>query len=352
MRRLGADGVPALIVGVGENRRIVPASALFGSMTVRLARLKAATRAYRFISKEIFMFTRRAIMKTTLAAGTAAVFAPEGTGYAAGGLSWKHFPAGETGFFRAPVLITGASEAVLIDGSFTFPDGRALADAIKATGKKLTTIYVSQSDPDYYFSLKPIKNAFPEARVIAASETVTAIKGSAEKKLAIWGPQLKENGPQTLADVVIPEVFNNKTLSVDGETIEIVEAEGLANRRYLFVPSLNAVFGGVMLFAGVHVWTADTATKEQRAAWLANLTKIAARKPTIAVPGHMTPESPTDLTGLEHTRAYLAAFDEELAKAKDSAALQAAMTTRFPGLGMGIALDIGSKVATGEMKWG
>ena len=268
------------------------------------------------------MFTRRAIIKTALASGAAAVFAPAGLGHAAGGLSWKHIPAGEKGFFRAPVLITGASEGLLIDGGFTFPDGRAVVDAIKATGKRLTTIYVSQSDPDYYFSLKPIKTAFPEARVIAASETVAAIKGSVEKKLAVWGPQLKENGPQTLADIVVPEVFDGKTLSVDGETVEIVNAEGLANRRYLFVPSLNAVFGGVMIFAGVHVWTADTQTKEQRAAWLANLAKIAARKPAIVVPGHMTPASPTDIAGVEQTRAYLAAFEDELAKAKDAAGTQ------------------------------
>ena len=298
------------------------------------------------------MFTRRTIMKTTLAAGVAAVFAPAGLGHAAAGLSWKHFPAGENGFFRAPVLVSGATEAVLIDGGFTFPDGKALADAIKATGKKLTTIYVSQSDPDYYFGLKPIKDAFPDARVIAASETVAAIKASVDKKLAVWGPQLKENGPQTLADVVIPEVFDDKTLTIDGETIEIVSAEGLANRRYLFVPSLNAVFGGVMIFAGVHVWTADTPTKELRAAWIANLEKIAARKPAIVVAGHMTPQSPTDLSGVEHTKAYLIAFEEELAKAKDAAALKSAMESRFPGLGMGVALDIGSKVATGEMKWG
>lgn len=298
------------------------------------------------------MFTRRTIMKTTLAAGAAAVFAPEGTGHAAGGLSWKNLPAGPKGFFRAPVLITGASEAVLIDGGFTYSDGRVVADAIKATGKKLTTIYVSQADPDYYFSLKPIKEAFPEARVIAASDTVAAINGNVEKKLAVWGPQLKENGPQTLADVVIPKAFDDKKLTVDGETIEIVDAEGLANRRYLFVPSLNAVFGGVMIFAGVYVWTADSPTKEQRAAWIANLDKIAARKPAIVVPGHMTPDAPTDLSGVAHTKAYLVAFEEELAKAKDSAALKSAMEARFPGLGMGVALDIGSKVATGEMKWG
>ncbi|MGO7482903.1 MBL fold metallo-hydrolase [Rhizobium ruizarguesonis] len=298
------------------------------------------------------MFTRRTIMKTTLAAGATAVFAPAGLGHAAGSLTWKHFPAGQNGFFRAPVLVFGAKEAVLIDGGFTLPDGKTVADAIKATGKTLTTIYISQSDPDYYFSLGPIKAAFPDAKVIAASATVDAIKGSVEKKLAVWGPQLKENGPQTLADVVIPEAFDEKTLTIDGETIEIVDAEGLANRRYLFVPSLNAVFGGVLIFNGVHVWTADTNSAELRAAWVANLEKIAARKPAIVVAGHMTPDAPTDLSGVEHTIAYLKAFEEELAKTKDSAALKAAMEARFPGLGMGVALDIGAKVATGEMKWG
>jgi glyoxylase-like metal-dependent hydrolase (beta-lactamase superfamily II) len=275
---------------------------------------------------------------------------PAGSGGAAG-LTWKHFPAGPNGFFRAPVLVSGTSEAVLIDGGFTLSDGQALASAITATGKRLTTIYVSQSDPDYYFGLRPVKQAFPEARVIAAQQTLAAITANVEKKLAVWGPQLKENGPQTLADVVLPEVFDGKTLSVDGETIEIVDADGLANRRYLWVPSLQAVFGGVLIFSGVHVWTADTPTKQQRAAWMANLDKISARNPRVVVPGHMAPNAGTDLAGVGHTRAYLAAFEEELAKAKDSATLNAAMKARFPGLGMDVAIDIGAKVTTGEMKW-
>lgn len=292
-------------------------------------------------------------MKTTLAAGATAVFAAVDVGHAADAkLTWKHFAAGPNGFFRAPVLLAGTTEAVLIDGGVSYPDGRALAEAIKATGKKLTTIYVSQSDPDYYFSLKPVREAFPNARVLAASATLAAIKGNVEKKLAVWGPQLKENGPQTLADVVLPEPFDGASLTVDGETIEIVNAEGLANRRYLFLPSLNAVFGGLMIFSGVHVWTADTPTKEQRAAWIANLDKIAARKPLVVVPGHMDPSAAVDLSAVEHTRKYLIAFDEELAKAADAAALKAAMEARFPNLGMGVALDIGSKVAKGEMKWG
>ncbi len=267
-------------------------------------------------------------------------------------LTFKHLPAGPNGFFRAPVLVSGDTEAVLIDGGFTYADGRATVEAIQATGKNLTTIYVSQSDPDFYFSLKPIKAAFPNARVIAASDTIAAIHGNIEKKLAVWGPQLNDNGPQTLADIVMPEAFDAASFSVDGQTIEIINATDLANRRYIFVPSLNAIFGGVMIFSGTHVWTADTASAELRRAWIANLDAMAARNPAVVVAGHMNVEAAIDASAIAHTKNYLIAFDEELAKATDSATLKAAMEARFPNLGLAVALDIGSKVALGEMKWG
>ncbi|MBU2961613.1 MBL fold metallo-hydrolase [Citreicella sp. C3M06] len=295
---------------------------------------------------------RRDILKLTTAAGAAAMMAP-GLSFAdANGLTWTHFPAGENGFFRAPILVQGATEAVLIDGGFPLPDGRALAKDIRATGKSLTTIYISQSDPDFYFSLRPIVESFPEARVIAASETVAAINANVAKKVETWGPQLGENGPATVAEVVIPEADDNRTLTVDGHSIEIVPAEGLANRRYLWIEDLQAVFGGVMVFSGVHVWTADTPTKEQRAAWIANLDAIVARNPRVIVPGHMTPDAPMGLDGVQFTKNYLLAIEEELDKADGSEELIAAMTARYPDLGMGVALNVGAKVLTGEMKWG
>src|SRR4051794_14582206 len=171
------------------------------------------------------MTTRRNLIKTVTAASIATTIAGVRSVMAATTkLGWKHFPAGEPGFFRAPVLISGAQEAVLIDGGFTLPDGRALAAAIKGSGKTLSTIYISQSDPDYYFSLGPLKTAFPEARVIAAPAAIAAIKRNVEKKLATWGPQLKENGPQTLADIVMPEACEGRTLTLDGHAIEIINA--------------------------------------------------------------------------------------------------------------------------------
>ncbi|AKI03093.1 Zn-dependent hydrolase, glyoxylase [Hoeflea sp. IMCC20628] len=291
-------------------------------------------------------------MKLSAAAGAATLMSSTGSNANDAGLIWTHFPAGENGFNRAPVLVTGETEAILIDGGFTLSDGRKLAEKIKATGKTLTTIYVSQSDPDFYFSLRPIVEAFPDARVIAASVTIEAINGNVAKKIATWGPQLGENGPQSVEDVVMPAAYDEATLSVDGHDIAIVAAEGLANRRYLWSEDLKAVFGGVMVFSGVHVWTADTAKKEQRAAWVANLDAISARNPEVVVPGHMTPEAPLGIAAIEYTKAYLLAFEEELAKAGNSAELIAAMKARFPDLGGAANLELGAKAATGEMKWG
>lgn len=290
---------------------------------------------------------------TMIASGAAATLAGRSDALAAGAkLEWNAFPAGENGFFRAPVLVWGPTEALLIDGGFTLPDGRALVEAIKATGRKLTAIYVSQSDPDYYFSLGPIKAAFPDAKVFAASATIEAIKASVEKKLTTWAPQLGDNGPKVLADVVMPTAFDGDHLTVDGQVIQIVPAHGLANRRYLWAPSLSAIFGGVLVFSGVHVWTADTATAKARAAWVEELDAMLARKPAVVIPGHMTPAAQTGAASLTYTRDYLLAFEVELPKAADSAALIAAMTARYPEAGMGVALQIGAKVAKGEMKWG
>lgn len=296
------------------------------------------------------MISRRDFIQISAVAGSAALSGVAQA--AASGLRWQHFPSDQNGFFRAPVLVTGEREAVLIDAGFTLPAGRALVDAIRASGKTLTTVYISQSDPDYYFGLGPVKAAFPDARVLAAPETIAAIRANVEKKLAIWGPQLKDNGPQRLEDIVFPQPFNGQALQLEGHALQIVPVEGLENRRYLWVPDLQAVFGGVLVFSGLHVWTADTPTPAARAAWVRALETIAARQPRIVVPGHLAAGGALDASALRHTRDYLVAFEEELAKAADSAALIAAMKRRYPDAGLAPALEIGAKVAKGEMKWG
>jgi glyoxylase-like metal-dependent hydrolase (beta-lactamase superfamily II) len=249
------------------------------------------------------------------------------------------------------VLLEGVGEAILIDGGWTFQGGRFVADAIRRTRKSLSTIYVSRSSPDFYFSLLPIISEFPDAKVLAAPSIIEAIRASARRHLEVWGPHLRDNGPRSLSEIVIPEPHSDSNLLLEGNVVNIVEAEAAGDHCYLYVPVLNAVFGGGMLFSGLHVWTADTSTLAERTAWVSELDALAEKKPAIVVPGHMTPHASLDSSSIVFTREYLFAFEEECAKGNGSEALISAMSRRYPGIDMRIALAIGAKVAKGEMNW-
>lgn len=253
--------------------------------------------------------------------------------------------------FRAPVLLSGTKAAILIDGGWTFRNGREIAEVIRATGKTLTTIFISDSNPDYYFNLRPIVSRFPQTRVLAAPTTIEAIQASAQTKIDTWRLQLKENGPRDLTDIVTPEPYLDSILTLEGNEIEIVSSEGLIDNRYLYVPTLNAVIGGNLLFSGIHVWTANTPTTEQRKAWIAELEKLAARNPKIVVPGHVTLNARLDASAIVFTRQYLLDFEEECARSDGSEGLIAAMSQRYPKAEMRVALAIGAKVAKGETLW-
>ncbi|WP_448949834.1 MBL fold metallo-hydrolase [Labrys neptuniae] len=298
------------------------------------------------------MISRRDTLKLTAAFGAGALF-PFASANAAGAkLTWRAFQADETGFSRMPVLLTGRKQAILLDGGFTLSDGRKLVEAIKASGKTLTTIYVSCPDPDYYFSLRPVVEAFPAAKVIAKPVTVASIKASVQGKLDVWGPKLGDNGPRNLAEVVIPAPSDLTSLDLEGHRIEIIEVPGMHDRRYLWVPGLKAVFGGVLVSSGGHVWLADNADAASREAWIRALDAIAARKPSIVVPAHHAEGAPEGLAAVKFTRDYIAGFNREAEKAKDGAALIEAMKGLYPKLGGVDSLDLSAKVVKGEMKWG
>jgi glyoxylase-like metal-dependent hydrolase (beta-lactamase superfamily II) len=127
---------------------------------------------------------------------------------------------------------------------------------------------------------------------------------------------------------------------------------GLPDRHYLWQAESRALLGGVLLFQQEHVWVADTPTPGDRASWVDLLDEMAALNPELVVPGHRLPDTAADASAITATRDYLLAFEEELGKAADGAALTEALVNRYPDNGMLIAAQIGAKVAKGEMKWG
>ena len=258
-------------------------------------------------------------------------------------------PAEKAIFPVSSELITGQHDAVLIDAQFQRNDAEALVQKIKASGKKLTTVYISHSDPDYYFGLDVIQAAFPEAKIVASEPTVKAIKASMQGKLAYWSPILKDNAP---AKLVLPEVLKGDHLTLEGQPLEIKGLQGPAPQRsYVWIPSLKAVVGGVVVSSGIHVWVADTQTPKSRQDWLAALKGIEALKPTTVIPGHYLGEVPEGTKAVTFTADYLKSFEEHAAKTRDSAALIDAMKKAWPQLAEPSSLELSAKVIKGEMKW-
>ncbi|HEX8956242.1 MAG TPA: MBL fold metallo-hydrolase [Burkholderiaceae bacterium] len=257
---------------------------------------------------------------------------------------------GEKAIFPVTSLIvSGERDAILVDAQFQRNDALALVQKIKESGKNLSTVYVSHSDPDYYFGLDVIQAAFPAAKIVATPQTVAAIKANMDGKLAYWGPILKDNAPHNL---VLPQALQGDRLTLEGKAIEIEGLKGPSpERSYLWIPSLKTVAGGVVVGSGIHIWVADTQTAQSRKDWQTTLADIARLKPAVVVPGHFLGDAPKGLGAVTYTSDYLKAFDAEAAKAKDSAELVNAMKARYPQAGQAASLELSAKVIKGEMKW-
>ena len=264
-------------------------------------------------------------------------------------LSLQVYNADAGSFHVNAVLVSGKTDAVLVDTGFTQADAYRIAAMILDSRKTLKTIYVSQADPDFYFGAGVLKKLFPKATLIASAPTVKKIQATLATKLQVWGPRLGANAP---TDVPVPEVMTENTIILEGQTLEIRGLDdSLPHRSYVWIPSLKAIVGGVNVFAGLHAWTADTQTAQDRAEWNRKLGTMAALQPSTVVPGHMLPGQKQDASQLAYTQSYLTRFEAELAKAPNSAALIEAMKSAYPAAGLMVALEIGAKVNKGEMKW-
>ncbi|WED25657.1 MBL fold metallo-hydrolase [Vibrio sp. DW001] len=264
-------------------------------------------------------------------------------------LTLKVYNADPNSFSVNSTLIYGDSEAVVIDAGFTKADALRIVANVLDSGKELTTIFVSQADPDYYFGTELLKAFFPEVKVIATPEVRQVIKKKMANKMKIWAPKMGVNAP---SNPILPDAYSLSSFTIDGHSIEIKGTEGvLATRPYLWIPSQKAIVGNVAVFGNLHVWMADTQTQEQLAAWSKQLDEMTALNPEVVVPGHMKAGTPLDASSIQYTQDYIEAFKKAKNNSKSSQALIDNMLKVYPEEQVPVSLLIGAKVHMGEMKW-
>jgi glyoxylase-like metal-dependent hydrolase (beta-lactamase superfamily II) len=253
-------------------------------------------------------------------------------------LTTQVYTASPSGFLVNSTLVAGDKEAVLIDGQFTLADAHRLVAMIMESKKTLTTIYVTHFHPDHYFGLSVIKQAFPNAKLVATPETIKEIKKTWRAKVKQWGPMYGDLLPKT---PLVPAPLKGNTITLEGQTLEIhanVQGDSPDN-SYVWIPSIKTVIAGDIVYRGVHPWTAET-TAPARKAWVKTLDEIAALAPQTVIAGHKDPKLAA--ASLRATRDYLEAFDAAVASSKTPGDVQDKVKKQYGDLQLDVILKLGA----------
>ena len=187
-----------------------------------------------------------------------------------------------------------------------------------------------------------LKQAFPEARLVALPATVNAAKTGWPARQKFWFPVYGNNIPGP--EPVLPEELTTPVLTLEGEDFPITGgvqgADGPGN-SFVWVPSLKAVITGDIVFDHVYF---GVPRAEARDNWLKTIAQITALGPAIVIPGHEGPGATRDMRSIEFMKKYIADWDVNVARSKTAADMRANVLKQYPGLGMEFTLN--DRVAT------
>jgi glyoxylase-like metal-dependent hydrolase (beta-lactamase superfamily II) len=246
-----------------------------------------------------------------------------------GSLATRVFFCDEPGFEVASVIVTGKTDAVLIDAQWTLSNAHRVIAEILETGKHLKTIYITHAHPDHYFGVGTIAEAFPQARVVAMPSDADMINRQFFGKIGIWEDVIgAHNICKTIVNV---EPHEEDYLELEGKRLEIL-SEVMGDMRYntmVWIPSIRTLYASDVLFNQAHPFTCEV-TAEERRQWIDEIDRIETMGAEVIIPGHQKPGMQFDRSSLDFTREYLVATEEELVRTDDVGGFYYAMAERFP----------------------
>jgi glyoxylase-like metal-dependent hydrolase (beta-lactamase superfamily II) len=78
-----------------------------------------------------------------------------------------HTGRGQTGYDVNSTMIIGEKDMLVIDPQFSLSEAHKLAAEILESKKNLAVIYSTHPHPDHLFGLAVLKQAFPDAKIVA-----------------------------------------------------------------------------------------------------------------------------------------------------------------------------------------
>jgi glyoxylase-like metal-dependent hydrolase (beta-lactamase superfamily II) len=250
-------------------------------------------------------------------------------------------PAGDQ-FWANSVIIEGSHEAMLVDAQLTKTNAEKVLQAVKATNKPLSIIYITHEHADHFLGLQVFKEAYPAVRILANSNVVDRINKVYQEKVDKWERLL---GSDAASHVVAISKYDDDFIQFENSKIQILkDLQGDADANtMLWLPGQKTLIAGDVVFNDMHVYTAET-DAAARKRWLDSLKKIRDLKPAAVVPGHSKVGAKIDATSaVDFTEKYLLIFEEQIKKAETPDDLVAAMKERFPSAELLLAIERGAK---------
>ncbi|KAH8897279.1 Metallo-hydrolase/oxidoreductase [Thozetella sp. PMI_491] len=245
-------------------------------------------------------------------------------------------PDGSIGLWQPTVvtLVSGQSEAVLIDTLFTTDQAAALGDWIEETipGKRLTTIYITHGHGDHWFNGPYMQKRFPGVEIVSTAHSIDHMATQLTPDLRqFWNElfpgQIDEDSFQILA-----KPLKDNKFTIEGHLFEAVDVghSDTDETTFLHIPDLDMVVAGDIVYNDVHMWMRESTLQSQRDAWLRSLDKIAIEKPGIVVGSHHRPGGVDGAFNVGASKDYISTYSKLVAVAENAVDLYNKVLAAYP----------------------
>ncbi|MGA7007917.1 MAG: MBL fold metallo-hydrolase, partial [Nitrososphaeraceae archaeon] len=184
-----------------------------------------------------------------------------------------------------------------------------LVDWVAASGKNLTTIYITHGHGDHWFGIGALLERFPNARAVATPDVVRVMRQQASPEFLekFW----KAGFPGQIPDrLVIAEELKGNVIDLEGHDLVAVKLghTDTDHTTCLNVPAVGLVVAGDAVYNDVHLYLVESNAKS-RQEWISALDKIESLNPRAVIAAHKRPSNDDNPRIIEETRQYIRDFD-------------------------------------------